>query len=182
MECYVAYPYGTQSNVIEPLDLEDVKSYMSIREEDTTQDAFLQDAIPMCRATLEQHLPFYVITGTVRAFATFKPSQMSDKTIIKVKGPISPLTQTVTATAKQMEDEAVSVTVSIIDQETVSVDLSGFDDMTRVDITYHVGSAVDQRVRAILLTMIRNRYDRRYEDPYTEEVRRMAYPLMRINI
>ena len=177
MELSVAYPYGIPSNVIEPLDLADVKSYMSIREEDTSQDAFLQDAIPMCRSTLEQHLPWYVITGTVRARCIIRP--VSDKVLIAVKGPIQTVT---TATLTPLDGESVTVAVTVADEEHITVDMSGYTDMMRFDITYTVGSAVDQRVRAILLTMIRNRYDRRYEDPYTEEVRRMAYPLMRINI
>ena len=176
MEQLTAYPYGVPSNVIEPLDLEDVKSYLSIRADDTSQDAFLQDAIPMCRATLEQHLPWYVITGTVRARCLIKGS---GDIVITVKGPIRSVTS---ATLTAIGEDAESITASIIDEEHIQITVPAHADPIRFDITYTVGSAIDQRVRTILLTMVHNRYDRKYEDPYTEEVRRMAYPLMRINI
>ena len=176
MEPMIAYPFGVPSNVIEPLDLEDVKSFLSIREQDTSQDAFLRDAIPMCRATLEQHLPQYILTGTVKARCLIKGS---GEYIITVKGPVRTIT---TATLTGIGEQSETVTATIIDEEHVRITVPTHTEPVRFDITYTVGSAIDQRVRTILLTMVHNRYDRRYEDPYTEEVRRMAYPLMRINI
>lgn len=179
MEPLIAYPYGVPTNVVEPIDLPDVKSYLSIRENDISQDAFLRDSIPMCRAILEQHLPEYMITGQVKARVLVKSTASGSKTIIKVKGPVKTVTSC--AVTPFGSETPVSVQAAIVDDETIMADLSAFRENVRIDITYTVGSAPDPRARAALLTMIRNRYDRRYEDPYTEEVRRMVYPLMRLN-
>jgi len=179
MEALTAYPRGTPQNVVEPIDLPDVKSYLSIRENDTSQDAFLRDSIPMCRAILEQHLPEYMITAQVRARVLAKPIALGSRTIIKVKGPVKTLIScAVTPFGSETPEYAQ---ISIIDDETIMADLSEFHENVRIDLVYTVGSVPDPRARAALLTMIRNRYDRKYEDPYTEEVRRMVYPLMRLN-
>jgi len=180
MESVVAYPFGTPSSVIEPLDLADVKSYLSIRSADTSQDAFLQEAITMCRATMEPHLPYYILTGTVKARTIITtPRGHDDKVIIAIKGPIRTITS---ATVTPLEEASETVEASIVDECHIIVDLSAYRHQTvRFDITYTVGSAVDYGLRTALLTMVHNRYDRRYEDPYTEEVRRMVYPYMRLN-
>lgn len=179
MEPLMSYPEGTPTNVIEPLDLADVKSFLSIRDDDTSQDPFLQSSITMCRAILERLLPEYIITGTVKASALLRPTILTERTVIYVKGPIRSI-KTVTATV--FGGESAEVTASILDDSHIIVDLSEFTEAVRVQVTYVVGSSIDYGLRAALLTMIRNRYDRRNEDPYTEEVRRMAYPYMRINI
>ena len=180
MEDHIAAVLGVPSAVIEPLDLADAKSYLSIRDTDTSQDAFLTETITMVRSMAEAYLHRYVITGTVQSRIVLAIQDMSSATVIRVKGPVRAVTS---VTVTPPGGTSVSVDGAMMDEDRVVADLSDIDmAVARIDITYTVGSAVEYGIRTALLTMVRNRYDRRTEDPMTDDVMRMLRPYMRINI
>lgn len=166
------------SDVIEPLDLPDVKSYLSMRDDDEVSDPFLRESITVARSMLENILPFFICQGTVSADC-YPSHAVSGKQKIAVKGLLDDIIE-VTAMREGRDEETFEG--RIITPELIEVDL-GEEEFDWIHIRYTVKpDLLDATLYNALLVMIRNRYDRRTENPLTEEVRQMIAPYIRVNI
>ncbi len=179
MEPLIANPTGIRGMTTEPMTLEDAKTYLSIRPDDTSSDAFVQESITVCRAILERHIHYYVSTGQVQS-ATQPRDLRGGQYAIAVKGPMTKVTG---ARMTGPDGSTVPIEVTPVDRQTVRVTVPDrTEGPISITVDYSVGYIEDPVVNGILAAMIRNRYDRRTEDPYTAEVERMTFALKRINI
>lgn len=161
-------------SVSEPIDLADVRSYLSMREEDTTDDALLSSAISFCRDRLEQILPYSLAcmerTLTVRSYS---------ETAFELRGPV-----TAVCAVEIVGADTMALTVDQWRQsgEVVIIDGSALPcGPFIVRITYQTGVHCPPVVRNALLMMVKNRYERRDEDPLTSAVISSVAGEMRLN-
>ena len=174
--------------ITEPIDLPDLRSYLSMEPQDTSEDAFLTDAISFCRDRLEAVLPYHLAERDVSITKKLCSWCLMPTVDIGLKGPVlEVLDVTITlndGTEAHCPDESWYV---FSDELTLNLQRSLQDVCTGtrpvgVTVRYHAGSHMPPVVRNALLMMVRNRYERRDEDPLTDEIWSMVRPEARVNI
>lgn len=170
----------------EPIDLTDVRAYLCMEPDDTAEDAALTEAISYCRDRLEAYLPYYLAEREVRVERPMRGAP-HDLTM-ELTGPV-------------LELHAVEVVLADGSRVRVPNQLRWcFADVLHVDVAhalrgvrarappmgvsceYRAGAHVPPIVKNALLMMVRNRYERRDEDPLTEAVAASLYAETRPNI
>ena len=130
----------------EPIDVADVRTYLSLRDEDVYDDAFLHDAIREARAVIEQSIGRFLCEATAVAMS-FAPGEVD----VRLRGPI---TDILSVTASSGED----VPYQIVGPWTLRVTAS---DTESVTVRYRSrGLPLDPGLRGILLAVIKRRYER----------------------
>lgn len=161
----------------EPLDLADVRSYLSMDSDDTSCDPILAEALAFCRDRLESVLPYYLaereITRSIRI------SRSAGRFSVLLKGPVVEIIQVSVVFPGYSEDVEPSGWFCF--EEELSIE-DVPSDAVGVVVRYHAGAHVPPRVKNVLLMMVRNRYERRDEDPLTEAVMSAIYMETRPNI
>lgn len=151
--------------IIEPIDLTDVRAFLSMAETDTTQDVLLSTLITNCRASMEQYLPFFVAPRPM-------VSLVIDTPIVDLRGPVESLTSVTT-------EAGVDITASCTLEGHV---LTIPPTVGRVRVEYVTGAYVPAPVQTALLVMVRNLYVDRTADPITPEVLHILNDLVEVNV
>lgn len=174
--------------IAEPIDLPDVRSYLSMDSTDETVDALLTDAISFCRDRLESVLPYHLAEREMvvsQALCTWcLPSTMT----MELKGPVLSVDDVTLATREGVDVEVpASCWFTFDGRLTVGLraSLSGIDPRPvpiGITVRYRTGAHVPPLVKNALLMMVKNRYERRDEDPLTDAVMSSVYTETRPNI
>lgn len=175
-------------SVSEPIDLSDVRSYLAMDPEDVSEDPILTEAISFCRDRLESILPYYIAERDVRETRDLCSWCLMPEESMELRGPVLSVDK---VSAVLSDGTAVDIplemwfvfngrlTVCIRDAlEELGTDLRPIG----IVCDYHAGAYVPPVVKNALLMMVRNRYERRDEDPLTEAVLTSVYPETRPNI
>lgn len=172
----------------EPIDLPDLRSYLSMEPQDTSEDAFLTDAITFCRDRLESVLPYYLAERDVEVSKRLCSWCLMPTVDIELRGPVLEVMDVAIALCDGTEARCPDESWYFFDGR-LALDLqeglrSVDTDARAVGVTvrYHAGSHMPPVVRNALLMMVRNRYERRDEDPLTDAVMASVYQETRPNI
>ncbi len=169
-------------NASEPISVADVRSYLSMEPDDTGDDPVLTSAIESCRDRLESFLPYYLASRRVTASRDLCTwGLMPSDCTMTLKGPVLEIVSV------RVESPMDSVTVPADrwwrDGLTVHADIGGLlQGATRMVTEYTSGSHVTPNVRRALLMMVKSVYERRDEDPLTDEVYRIVMPEMELSL
>lgn len=178
------HPSETTMIASEPISVADVRAYLSMEPDDTGDDPVLESAIVSCRDRLESFLPYYLANRDVRTSRDLCSWGLiqSDCTI-PLKGPVLEVVEVLA------ENLGASVRLPperwVLDGLTIHADVSGMlppGPSPRITVRYTAGAHVTPSIRRALLTMVRSVYERRDEDPMTDEVYRMVMPEMELSI
>lgn len=167
MECYAML---TEVSVTaEPLDIADVKNYLSLRDSETHDDAFLSDAIRECRSVIEQSTGRFLCEAAAKAVA-----YASDISDIRLRGPITDVLSAVASPSGESLDHRV------VGPCTIRVEPPpGTDSVT---VSYRSrGLPLDPGLRGILLATIKRRYERQ-ERLLSDDISAALAPYMQPNI
>ena len=157
--------FSTDGSTVEPIDLTDVRSFLSMSTTDTSEDVLLTLLISQCRARLEQYLAFFVAEQDCEA-------GVKDIRVVDLRGPVQHLTAVTT------EDGEDITSLCILEGHTLTLpDYSGW-----VRIEYRSGAFVPPAVQTALLVMVRNMYVDRTADPITPEVLHIVSDWMEVNV
>lgn len=151
--------------IIEPIDLTDVRAFLSMSPTDTSEDVLLQTLITNCRASMEQYLPFYVASRQIEV-------RVINDTVVDLRGPIEALVSVVTESGEDITDRC-TLTGHILR-------LPRVDGWVRV--TCLTGAYVPAPVQTALLVMVRNLFVDRTSDPITPEVLHILNDLIEVNV
>ena len=172
----------------EPIDLPDVRSYLAMDDDDQTQDAILSDAISFCRDRLESVLPYHLADREIELKKSLCAWCLTPSVTMELKGPVLSVDE-VTLTARDGTEVTVPSSCFIEFDGDLTIDLraavDGIDPRpvpVGVTVRYHTGAHVPPVVKNALLMMVRNRYERRDEDPLTDAVMASVYQETRPNI
>lgn len=174
--------------IIEPIDLPDLRSYLSMEPDDTSEDPFLTDAISFCRDRLESALPYYIAERDVSVSKSLCTWALMPETMIPLKGPVLEVLRVSVVlsdgSSLTCPDDSWFIFDGVLTLDLRKALAETDTDAKPVGVTvdYHAGSHVPPVVRNALLMMVRNRYERRDEDPMTDSIQSMIYPETRINI
>lgn len=162
-----------------PLDLTDVRAYLNMSSDDTTQDEVLTEAIRTSADLLEPYLDFS-IRDTTRDVVC-----QAERTVdgVFVRIPLTPV---------------ISVDAVLEDNMFGTMELSPDDYLLKdgpdpilvitapingdVRIIYRTGIRCPPAVKTALLTIVRSLYERREEPPLSDTVMAMVAPYARVNI
>lgn len=179
------------ASIAEPIDLPDVRSYLSMVPDDTSEDPILTDAISFCRDRLESVLPYYLAEREVSVSKSLCTWGLLPEVDMPLKGPVLEIMRVRVVLRGGIELDASPERWWCF-QDVVHVNVRGvvMDRDPEVTETTPVGVVVDYRagshcppvVKNALLMMVRNRYERRDEDPLTDAVMASVYQETRPNI
>lgn len=176
------------TSITEPIDLPDLRSYLSMEPDDTSEDPFLTDAISFCRDRLESILPYFLAERDVTASKELCSWCLMPLVDIPLRGPVLEIQRVAVVMSDRTEMTCPDKSwylfdgMFTLDLREALADADTDAKPVGVTVEYHAGSHVPPVVRNALLMMVRNRYERRDEDPLTEGIESMVYPETRINI
>lgn len=153
------------SDIVEPITVAEVRTFIGLADEDTADDALLTMFITLARQRLEPYLPFYLASQTVRV-----PINAGDTVI---KGPVG---RGWSVTDRDGHDITASCGLRMIAADWVLT--SPRDGW----MTYLSGSVCPDSVRLALFTMVRNLCTDRAQDPLTDAVRAMCSAYIEVNV
>ena len=174
--------------IAEPIDLPDVRSYLSMVPDDTSEDPILTDAIAFCRDRLESVLPYYLAEREVTVSRELCTWGLLQNISIPLKGPVLEVGRVRITFRDGTEETApaeswylfggklhldIRMAIALMEAETSPIG---------VTVEYRAGSHCPPVVKNALLMMVRNRYERRDEDPLTDAVMSSVYSETRPNI
>lgn len=172
----------------EPIDLPDVRSYLAMEDGDESQDALLTDAISFCRDRLESVLPYYLADREVTVKRSLCAWGLPPHVNVELRGPVLSVDGITLATREGM-DVTVPGRAWFEFEGNLTIDIRAALDGIEprpvpvgVTVRYHAGAHVPPVVKNALLMMVRNRYERRDEDPLTDAVMSSIYAETRPNI
>lgn len=172
----------------EPIDLADVRSYLAMDDDDQTQDAILSECISFCRDRLEAVLPYYLAERDVSESRTLCSWCLVPEVDMPLRGPVLDIREirltlcdsteaVVPRDAYRLFDGMLTVSVRMALRE-LGIEARPIG----LTVDYRAGAHVPPVVKNALLIMIRNRYERRDEDPLTDAVMSSVYSETRPNI
>ena len=177
------------ASIAEPIDLPDVRSYLSMVPDDTSEDPILTDAISFCRDRLESVLPYYLAEREVSVSKGLCSWGLLPEVDIPLRGPVLEVLRVRVVLKGGAELDAsperwwcfdgvihVNVRGAVSDSDEPGASPAG------VTVDYRAGSHCPPVVKNALLMMIRNRYERRDEDPLTDAIMTSIYSETRPNI
>lgn len=159
----------------EPIDLTDVRDFLALDRDDISESPILTSAIPACRSRLEGVLPYYLAEREVSA--TFDDVRTRDLSV-RLKGPVLSI-ERVSLWSKGHEHIISPEDYSLMPGNVLYV--GDIPEPGSLTVTYRAGSYCPPVVRTALLMMVKSVYERRDEDPLSDEVRNMIYQEMRLN-
>lgn len=176
------------TSISEPLDLPEVRSYLAMDDDDQTQDAILSESISFCRDRLEAVLPYYLADREVVLKKSLCAWCLTPSVGFQLRGPVLSVDEVTLATRDGLDITVPSMCYVEFDGE-LSIDLraavEGIDPRPvpiGVTVRYHAGAHVPPVVKNALLMMVKNRYERRDEDPLTDAVMSSVFSETRPNI
>lgn len=174
--------------IAEPIDLPDVRSYLSMVPDDTSEDPLLTDAIAFCRDRLESVLPYYLAEREVTVSKELCTWGLLPDVSIPLKGPVLEV-ERVRITFRDGSDATAPAESWYVFGGKLHLALREALDLMEAEVApigvtveYRAGSHCPPVVKNALLMMVRNRYERRDEDPLTDAVMSSIYPETRPNI
>ena len=175
-------------SIAEPVDLADVRSYLAMEPDDETEDPLLSDCIAFCRDRLESVLPYWLAEREVTVHRRLCSWGLPQTVSMELRGPVLGIERVSLAMRDRTSLEVPAKAWFEFDGE-LSVDLRcALCDLdprpvpVGMTVEYRAGAHVPPLVKNALLMMIRNRYERRDEDPLTDAIMSMVYPETRPNI
>lgn len=175
----------------EPIDLTDLRAYLAMEPDDTSEDPLLTECIAFCRDRLESVLPYHIAEREVRTDKALCTWCLMPDTVMDLKGPVLEILD-VTITVRGGDEVMVPMDYWWAYGCELHVDVPGAmsgitwdgDAPAPIGLTcvYVTGAHVPPVVKGALLMMCRSRYERRDEDPLTSDVMSMIYPETRPNI
>lgn len=160
--------FTSDTGVLEPLDLSDVRAFLSMSVKDTAEDHLLSNLISQSRAILEPWVPFWLaVRQTKRVLFAFP-----DSTIL-LKGPLQSIDKVQDAHGSDITSECVLRGIVL------SVPRGTLSPCT---VEFTTGAYVPEPIQAALLIMVRNLYVDRTADPMTAEVHSIINDFLEPNI
>lgn len=151
--------------IVEPIDLTDVRAFLSMSATDTSEDALLSLLISQCRARLEQYVPFFLAERDAEIGVLESPD-------VCLRGPVQELTKVTTEDGTDITAECE------LDGHVLYLPpVAGW-----VRVEYRTGAFVPPEVQTALLVMVRNLFVDRTADPMTAEVHRLMGSWIEVNI
>lgn len=171
----------------EPIDLTDVRSYLAMDPDDTSEDPVLTESISFCRDRLEAVLPYHLAERPVTFSKALCGWCLMPQEVIELKGPVLAvegvsltLPGNVTAEVPPTCWDLFRDVMTVRTRDALSeLDLS--DRPIGITVAYRAGAHVPPLVKNALLMMVRNRYERRDEDPLSPAVLSTVYTETRPN-
>lgn len=148
--------FTSDTGILEPLDLSDVRAFLSMSLKDSGEDHLLSTLISQCRAIMEMWVPFWLAVRQMKIRAV-----VSHDSTVHLKGPLQSI--------DKVEDaEGIDITdMCTLRGEVLSVPRGTCDPLV---ITFTTGAFVPESIQSALLIMVRNLYVDRTADPMTAEV------------
>lgn len=148
--------FTSDTGILEPLDITDVRAFLSMSLKDTAEDHLLSTLISQSRAIMEMWVPFWLAVRQMKIRAV-----VSKDSAVHLKGPLQ--------SVDKVEDaEGIDITdMCTLRGEALSVPKGTYDPLV---ITFTTGAFVPESIQRALLIMVYNLYVDRTADPMTSEV------------
>lgn len=159
--------FNTDS-VLEPLDLSDVRSFLSMSLTDTTEDNLLTMLITQARAIMERWLPFWLAVRQIEMREVVGP----DYSVI-MKGPLLSVDM-----VKDVEGTDITSESTLVGE----ILRLPYGTKGPIQVTFTTGACVPEAIQTALLMVVRNLYIDRASDPMTAEVRSLIADYIEVNI
>jgi hypothetical protein len=155
----------SSDGIVEPIDLTDVRAFLSMSPTDSSEDVLLKLLISQCRSRLEDYLGFFVAEQDCEVGVCGVP-------VVDLRGPVQTLEAVETEDGTDITDrcELVGHTLHL-------PDVDGW-----VRIAYRSGAFVPVAVQTALLIMVRNLFTDRTSDPMTREVFHLVGDYVEVNV
>lgn len=148
--------FTSDTGILEPLDLSDVRAFLSMSIKDDAEDHLLSTLISQSRSIMEMWVPFWLAVRQISMRAI-----IGRDGAVGLKGPLQSID-------KVEDGDGIDITdMCTLRGERLSVPRGALDPLT---ITLTTGAFVPEVIQSALLIMVRNLYVNRTADPMTVEV------------
>ena len=155
----------TNDGTVEPVDLTDVRAFLSMSPTDTSEDVLLKLLISQCRARMEEYLGFFVAEQNCEV-------GVNGLTMVELRGPVQNLDIVETEDGTDITNQCVLRGHTLY--------LPPTDGWIRIE--YRSGAFVPTSVQTALLIMVRNLFTDRTSDPMTNEVLHLIGDFVEVNV
>lgn len=155
----------TNDGTVEPVDLTDVRAFLSMSPTDTSEDVLLKLLISQCRARMEEYLGFFVAEQNCEV-------GVNGLTMVELRGPVQNLDIVETEDGTDITNQCVLRGHTLY--------LPPTDGWIRIE--YRSGAFVPTSVQTALLIMVRNLFTDRTSDPMTNEVLHLIGEFVEVNV
>lgn len=155
----------SNDGIVEPIDLTDVRAFLSMSPTDTSEDVLLKLLISQCRARMEEHLGFFVAEQDCEV-------GVNGLEVVELRGPVQSLGLVETEDGTDITDKC--------SLKGHTLHIPPTDGWVR--IAYRSGAFVPVSVQTALLIMVRNLFTDRTSDPMTNEVLHLIGDFVEVNV
>lgn len=168
--------YLSADNVppIEPVGVQEVRTFLSMSDGDDSEDHFLSSAIAQVRESIEALVPLWLAKRMIVANFCSVP-------VITVRGSIATLYSVYGFTADGDEDITSECSMRTSAGST-RIHIPDPDRYDSVEVTFYPEPYFSESLNLAVLIGVRNLYQNRELNPVNDEVRRLIEPYLAVNI